>query len=146
MLIASEKAKKGLDHLPKYRALNDALVASFTEDELQTMFSDLRFFFPDERIYARLALFHELDIFEGDHFKIKETYKRRQEARAQQEKDRLLAKFREDHERSAAIRREMMLVHPVNEDITLEFRGDHTVITETSPIKLFQVDRKVIFD
>lgn len=78
MLIASEKAKKGIDRLPKLRNLNDALANDFTEEELQMMFDDLRYFFPDEKIYKRLALFHELDIFEGEHFRIKEAYQKRQ--------------------------------------------------------------------
>ncbi|TNV79324.1 hypothetical protein FGO68_gene5968 [Halteria grandinella] len=80
MLIASEKAKRGVDNLPKLQNLNAALYESFSEEELQIIFEDLRFFFPDEKIYKRLAIFHELDIFEGEHFKIKETYKRKIQA------------------------------------------------------------------
>jgi hypothetical protein len=74
MLIASENAKKGIDNCPKVEDINKALVQGFTEEELQMMFEDLRYFFPDPKIFSRLNLFHELDIFEGEHFKIKETY------------------------------------------------------------------------
>lgn len=77
MLIASEKAKKGVDNLPKLHNLNAALYDSFSEQELQIIFEDLRFFFPDDKIFKRLAIFHNLDIFEGEHFRIKDTYKRK---------------------------------------------------------------------
>jgi hypothetical protein len=57
------------------------------------MFEDLRFFFPDEKIYKRLAIFHELDIFEGEHFHIKETYKKKIQALTlQKERQRELMK------------------------------------------------------
>jgi len=48
----------------------------FTEQELQEMFEDLRFFFPQERIYSRLRIFHCLDVFNNDHVRIKQTYRR----------------------------------------------------------------------
>lgn len=80
MLIASEKAKRGVDNIPKLHNLNAALYENFSELELQTIFEDLRFFFPDEKIYKRLAIFHNLDIFEGEHFRIKETYKKKIQA------------------------------------------------------------------
>lgn len=54
MLIASEKAKRGIDNFPRLQNINEALCREFTEQELQMMFSDLRFFFPDEKIYKRL--------------------------------------------------------------------------------------------
>lgn len=77
MLIASEKANRGVDNIPKLQNLNEALYHGFSEEELQMIFEDLRFFFPDEKIYKRLAIFHQLDIFEGEHFNIKEIYKRK---------------------------------------------------------------------
>jgi hypothetical protein len=41
------------------------------------MFEDLRYFFPlkgDDGIFEKLWIFHDLDIFDGEHFRIKETY------------------------------------------------------------------------
>lgn len=77
MLIASEKAKKGIDPFPRLKSINDELLKDFEEHELQMMFTDLRFFFPDPSIYQRLHLFHALDIFAGEHFNIKESYLKR---------------------------------------------------------------------
>ena len=45
------------------------------------MYSDLRFFFPegnDDKTYNKLKIFHDLDIFEGEHFRIKEAYLQKQ--------------------------------------------------------------------
>ena len=79
MLIASEKAKKGIDQFPRLQNINDALFNGFAEEELQQIFEDLRFFFPDDKVYKRVTIFHSLDIFEGEHFKIRETYKLKRE-------------------------------------------------------------------
>lgn len=38
------------------------------------MFEDIRFFFPDDKTYANVEIFRTLDIFNGDHFNIKESY------------------------------------------------------------------------
>jgi hypothetical protein len=38
------------------------------------MFSDLRFFFPDDSIFLKLSIFHGLDIFSNEHQRIKESY------------------------------------------------------------------------
>ena len=40
------------------------------------MFEDLRFFFTEDRIFKDLEIFHILDIFNGDHFRIKESYRK----------------------------------------------------------------------
>ncbi len=51
------------------------LAEKFTEYELQTIYSDLKFFFPEtDKTYHRLKIFHNLDIFKGEHFRIKEAY------------------------------------------------------------------------
>lgn len=86
MLIASEKAKRGIDNFPRLHNINEALFREFTESELQTMFLDLRFFFPDDKIYKRLSIFHDLDIYEGEHFRIKETYKEKVKRRKAQKR------------------------------------------------------------
>ena len=59
------------------------------------MFSDLRYFFPEEAVYKRLRIFHELDIFEGQHFRIRETYLGRQQARRNTLVERRLSRLRE---------------------------------------------------
>jgi stalled ribosome rescue protein Dom34 len=77
MLMASQKAKKGFENanVPRAENINAMLAANFTEYELQTMYSDLRFFFPNtDRTYNKLSIFHDLDIFEGEHFRIKQAY------------------------------------------------------------------------
>jgi len=38
------------------------------------MFTDLRFFFPDEKIFKKLSIFHGVDIFSNEHQRIKESY------------------------------------------------------------------------
>jgi hypothetical protein len=38
------------------------------------MFTDLRFFFPDEKIFKLLSIFHAVDIFSNEHQRIKESY------------------------------------------------------------------------
>lgn len=50
-------------------------MTEFSEKELQEMFEDLRFFFPDEEVYKQLEIFHCIDVFEGDHYRIKDHYK-----------------------------------------------------------------------
>jgi hypothetical protein len=52
------------------------------------MFSDLRFFFADDKIFFKLSIFHELDIFSNEHQRIKESYF-----------ERLLKKQREGHKK-----------------------------------------------
>lgn len=79
MLMASQKAKKGFSqaNVASAEGINAMLAANFTEYELQTMYSDLRFFFPegnDDKTYRKLKIFHDLNIFEGEHFRIKEVY------------------------------------------------------------------------
>lgn len=74
MIIAQEQDSKMRHKGFKVKDLSDMLANQFTEAELQMMFSDLRFFFPDEKIYFKLLIFHELDIFENEHLRIKESY------------------------------------------------------------------------
>ena len=50
------------------------MIEEYTEEELQQMFEDLRFFFPEDRIIRELELFHILDIFDGDQLSIKDSY------------------------------------------------------------------------
>ena len=76
MLMASEAAKRGFKKGLKSKDITEMLVREFTEEELQTVFSDLRYFFPEDEIYQKLSLFHKLDIFKGEHFAIRETFKR----------------------------------------------------------------------
>ncbi len=40
------------------------------------MFEDVRFFFPNEKIYNQIQIFRILDIFNGDHLSIKKSYRR----------------------------------------------------------------------
>lgn len=83
MLMASQRSKKGFSqaNVPSAEDINAMLAANFTEYELQTMYSDLRFFFPlgkDDKTFSKLKIFHDLDIFEGEHFCIKEAYLQKQ--------------------------------------------------------------------
>lgn len=91
MLVASEKAKRSLHlaNVPKADNVNAMLANSFTEFELQMMFEDLRFFFPlsgDDNLYSKLWIFHDLDIFTGEHFRIKETYYEKEKKKLQLKK------------------------------------------------------------
>ena len=91
MLVASEKAKRALHlaNVPKADNVNAMLANSFTEFELQMMFEDLRFFFPlsaDDSLYSKLWIFHELDIFKGEHYRIKETYFEKEKIKLQLKK------------------------------------------------------------
>jgi hypothetical protein len=67
MLVASEQARHGFMHHAKLKDINDMLANHFSEEDLQMMFSDMRFFFPDDDIYSKLLIFHELDIFKNEH-------------------------------------------------------------------------------
>ncbi|CDW91008.1 UNKNOWN [Stylonychia lemnae] len=51
------------------------LMEYFSEEELQEMFEDVRFFFPDDEVYDKIEIFRVLDIFNGDHRNIKKSYK-----------------------------------------------------------------------
>ena len=77
VLVTRESAKRMLNHFPKAQVFNDMLADQLTEEELQIVFEDMRFFFKDDRVYKVLSIFHELDIFEGEQFKIKETYQKK---------------------------------------------------------------------
>jgi hypothetical protein len=63
MLMASQKAKKGFSQANVASAadINAMLAANFTEYELQTMSSDLRFFFPEGRVLKHASTLGEID-------------------------------------------------------------------------------------
>ena len=86
--MASQKARKGFTHgnVPRAENINSMLAANFTEYELQTMYSDLMFFFPQDlygETFHKLRIFHDLDIFEGEHFRIKEIFLDKEKRRKQ---------------------------------------------------------------
>eukprot|EP00347_Sterkiella_histriomuscorum_P014657 403360046 len=70
-LSLTQKEPKIQEHI-----INHILLEKYTEQELQEMFEDIRFFFPEDQVYQHVEIFRILDIFNGDHFNIKESYKR----------------------------------------------------------------------
>ncbi len=63
--MASAKSKEGFTqaNVPRAANINAMLAKNLTEHELQTIYADLRYFFPDDKTYEKLSIFHELDIF-----------------------------------------------------------------------------------